>query len=79
MRRMTPARRLYYALGLPVLRGLIRLLTWTYRVETVIGVTVLVGYLPHNPPRLLSDLLRFDAYRPADRRKGLCVNRPLRN
>ena len=37
MRRMTPARRLYYALGLPVLRGLIRLLTSTYRIEKVIG------------------------------------------
>ncbi len=34
---MTPARRLYYALGLPVLRGLIRLLTSTYRIENVIG------------------------------------------
>ena len=37
MRRMTPARRLYYALGLPLLRGLIRLLTATYRIERVIG------------------------------------------
>jgi len=36
-RRMTAARRLYYALGLPVLRGLIRLLTATYRIEKVIG------------------------------------------
>jgi lysophospholipid acyltransferase (LPLAT)-like uncharacterized protein len=36
-RRMTPLRRLYYALGLPVLRGLIRLLTATYRIEKVIG------------------------------------------
>lgn len=34
---MTPARRLYYFLGLPLLRGLIRVLTATYRVETVIG------------------------------------------
>ncbi len=34
---MTPARRLYYFLGLPVLRGLIRLLTSTYRFEQVIG------------------------------------------
>ncbi len=34
---MTPARRLYYFLGLPLLRGLIRLLTSTYRIEKVIG------------------------------------------
>ncbi len=34
---MTPARRLYYFLGLPVLRGLIRVLTSTYRFEPVIG------------------------------------------
>ncbi|HKJ21099.1 MAG TPA: lysophospholipid acyltransferase family protein [Woeseiaceae bacterium] len=36
-RRMTPARRLYYFLGLPLLRGLIKVLTSTYRVEKVIG------------------------------------------
>ena len=36
-RRMTPARRLYYFLGLPLLRGLIKLLTSTYRIEKVIG------------------------------------------
>jgi len=30
-------RRLYYFLGLPVLRGLIRVLTSTYRIETVSG------------------------------------------
>ena len=36
-RRMTPARRLYYFLGLPLLRGLIKLLTSTYRIEHVIG------------------------------------------
>jgi lysophospholipid acyltransferase (LPLAT)-like uncharacterized protein len=34
---MTPARRLYYFLGLPVLRGLIRILTSTYRFEKIIG------------------------------------------
>lgn len=34
---MTPARRLYYFLGLPVLRAIIRLLVSTYRVENVIG------------------------------------------
>ena len=36
-RRLTPARRLYYFLGMPVLRGLIKLLTSTYRVERFIG------------------------------------------
>ncbi len=36
-RRMSVARRLYYFLGLPVLRGLIRLLTSTYRIESVAG------------------------------------------
>ncbi|MBT8098796.1 MAG: lysophospholipid acyltransferase family protein [Gammaproteobacteria bacterium] len=36
-RRMTPLRRLYYFLGLPVMRGVLRLLTATYRVETVLG------------------------------------------
>ena len=34
---MTVARRLYYFLGLPVLRGLIWLLTATYRFEKVLG------------------------------------------
>ena len=34
---MTRARRLYYFLGLPVLRGLIRLLVSTYRFEKIIG------------------------------------------
>jgi lysophospholipid acyltransferase (LPLAT)-like uncharacterized protein len=37
MRRMSAGRRLYYLLGLPVLRGLISLLAATYRVEKVIG------------------------------------------
>ena len=36
-RNMGRARRLYYFLGLPVLRGLIRLLSMTYRIERVIG------------------------------------------
>lgn len=40
LRRMSPARRLYYFLGLPVLRGLLRLLCRTYRVQTVIGADV---------------------------------------
>ena len=34
---MSRARRLYYFLGLPVLRGIIGLLESTYRVEKVIG------------------------------------------
>ncbi|MEM7431576.1 MAG: lysophospholipid acyltransferase family protein [Pseudomonadota bacterium] len=36
-RRLTPWRRLYYFLGMPVLRGLLKLVVWTYRVEVVIG------------------------------------------
>lgn len=36
-RRMTPLRRLYYFLGLPVLRGVMALLRWSYRYEVVIG------------------------------------------
>ena len=36
-RRMSAARRLYYLLGLPVLRGVIRLLTATYRIDRVDG------------------------------------------
>lgn len=39
-RRMTPARRLYYWAGLPVLKGLSRLLWWSYRKRYVIGVEV---------------------------------------
>jgi len=37
LRRMSPARRIYYFLGLPVLRGLIRLLTASYRYGAVVG------------------------------------------
>jgi hypothetical protein len=40
LRRTTYLRRLYYFLGLPVLRGALRLLSWTYRVEKVIGAEV---------------------------------------
>ncbi len=36
-RRSSSARRLYYALGLPLLRGLFRLLTATYRYRPVLG------------------------------------------
>ena len=38
-RKLGPARRLYYFLGLPLLRAIIRLLTSTYRIEKVIGAT----------------------------------------
>lgn len=36
-RRMGMSRKAYYAIGLPVLRGLIRLLTSSYRIQRVIG------------------------------------------
>lgn len=36
-RRMSLPRRIYYFLGLPVLRGAVRLLWWSYRIEKVIG------------------------------------------
>ncbi len=42
---MTPARRLYYFLGLPVLRGVIRLLVSTYRVEKVIGADHIEAFI----------------------------------
>jgi lysophospholipid acyltransferase (LPLAT)-like uncharacterized protein len=42
---MTPARRLYYAVGLPILKGLIRVLTATYRIDRVIGEEQMAPYL----------------------------------
>jgi lysophospholipid acyltransferase (LPLAT)-like uncharacterized protein len=42
---MGRARRLYYFLGLPLLRGLIRLLTATYRVERIIGAEHIDPYI----------------------------------
>ena len=36
-RKLGPARRLYYFLGLPLLRAIIKLLTATYRIEKIIG------------------------------------------
>ena len=42
---MSGARRLYYFLGLPLLRGLIRLLTATYRIERVIGTENIEPYI----------------------------------
>jgi len=37
LRRMTVWRRIYYFLGVPLLRGLIRLLGSTYRVQPIVG------------------------------------------
>ena len=37
---MSPARAVVYALGRPVLGGLVRLLWWSYRIEAVIGADV---------------------------------------
>ena len=36
-RRMSLPRRIYYFLGLPVLRGCVRLMWWSYRIEKIIG------------------------------------------
>lgn len=45
LRRMSRARRAYYFFGLPVLRGLTRLLTATYRFEPVIGENYVEPYI----------------------------------
>jgi lysophospholipid acyltransferase (LPLAT)-like uncharacterized protein len=42
---MGSARKLYYFFGLPILRGVIRLLTLTYRVEKVIGADIIDAYI----------------------------------
>jgi lysophospholipid acyltransferase (LPLAT)-like uncharacterized protein len=42
---MTPLRRLYYFLGTPILRGLLRLVAATYRVEKVIGAEHIEPFL----------------------------------
>ena len=44
-RRMSSARRIYYFLGLPVLRGIIRLLTSTYRYHDAIGAKHIEPYI----------------------------------
>lgn len=44
-RRMGLSRRLYYALGLPVLRGLLRLLTSTYRYQAVLGDDIIAPFI----------------------------------
>ena len=45
MRHMSVPRRLYYFLGVPLLRALIRLLNWTYRYEPVIGQQYIEPYI----------------------------------
>jgi lysophospholipid acyltransferase (LPLAT)-like uncharacterized protein len=45
---MTTARRIYYALSVPVLRGIIRMLSATYRVERVIGAEHIQPFLESN-------------------------------
>ena len=45
---MSRARRLYYFLGLPVLRGIIRVLTATYRIERVIGASHIEPFIGGN-------------------------------
>lgn len=42
---MTPWRRLYYFLGMPVMRGLLKLVTASYRVKAVIGAEHIAPYL----------------------------------
>ena len=45
---MGAARRLYYFIGLPILRALIRLLTMTYRIEHVIGQKNIDPFIAEN-------------------------------
>jgi lysophospholipid acyltransferase (LPLAT)-like uncharacterized protein len=47
-RTMGRSRRLYYWLGLPVLRGIIRLLTMTYRIERVMGAENIEPFMADN-------------------------------
>lgn len=42
---MTPLRRLYYFLGMPIVRGITRLFYWSYRVEAVIGAENIEPFL----------------------------------
>ncbi len=44
-RRMSVFRRLYYFLGMPVLRGLLRLLNSTYRYEPLIGAQYIDAFI----------------------------------
>jgi len=45
---MGAARRLYYFIGLPILRGLVRLLAMTYRIEHVIGSQNIDPFIAEN-------------------------------
>jgi lysophospholipid acyltransferase (LPLAT)-like uncharacterized protein len=47
-RKLGAARRLYYFIGLPILRGLIGLLTMTYRIEHVIGAKNIDPFIAEN-------------------------------
>jgi len=42
---MTPLRRMYYFLGTPILRGVLKLVAATYRVEAIIGEDRIKPYL----------------------------------
>lgn len=45
---MSHGRRLYYFLGLPLLRAAMRLLWWSYRIEKVIGADIAERVLSEN-------------------------------
>jgi len=47
-RRMSAGRRLYYFLGLPVFRAVMRLLTASYRIEAVIGAEHIEPFIRDN-------------------------------
>lgn len=47
-RNLGAARRFYYFIGLPILRGLVRLLTMTYRIEHVIGSENIDPFIAEN-------------------------------
>jgi len=47
-RRMSAGRRLYYFFGLPLLRAIIRVLTWTYRQQRVIGKEHMEAYVDND-------------------------------
>ncbi len=47
-RRMTTGRRIYYAIGLPILRGIMRLLTMTYRYEKTLGAEHIEPFIAEN-------------------------------
>lgn len=47
---MSAARRLYYFLGLPLLRAVIRLFWWSYRIERVIGEDIVTRVIAGGTP-----------------------------